>query len=85
VKTWNAGGTAGLLNYIREKADDIEKAVIPRHLSIVFHPSEERVEAGLVLHLVSGELLIVNKKQDAEAVLNDGILNRMKIKIELLR
>jgi hypothetical protein len=43
------------------------------------------VEAGLVFHLVSGEVLIVKEKQDAEAVLNDGILNRMKIKIELLR
>jgi hypothetical protein len=85
MQTWNAGGTAGLLQYIREKADDIEKAVIPQHLSIVFHPSGEQVEAGLVFHLVSGEVLIVKEKQDAEAVLNDGILNRMKIKIELLR
>ena len=85
MQTWNAGGTAGLLQYIRERSDDIEKAVIPQHLSIVFHPSEERVEAGLVLHLVSGEVLIVNDKKDAEAVLNDGILHRMKIRIELLR
>lgn len=85
MQTWNAGGTAGLLKYIRERTDDIEKAVIPQHLSIVFHPSEEAVQAALVFHLMSGETLIVREKEDAEAVLNDGILNRMKIKIELLR
>ncbi len=85
MQTWNAGGTKGLLNYIRERSDDIEKAVIPQHLSVVFQPSGERVEAGLVLHLMSGEVLIVNQKGDAETVLNDGILNRMKIRIELLR
>ena len=85
MQTWNAGGTAGLMQYIREKADDIEKAVIPQHLSIVFHNSKEQVQAGLVFHLVSGEILIVREKQDAEAVLNDGILNRLNIRIELLR
>ena len=36
MQVWNAGGTAGLLNYIRERSDDIEKAVIPQHLTIVF-------------------------------------------------
>lgn len=85
MQTWNAGGTEGLLKYIRERADDIEKAVIPQHLAIVFQPSQEQVQAGLVLHLVSGEVLIVREKEDAEAVLNDGILNRLKIRIELLR
>ena len=85
MHVWNAGGTEGLLQYIRERTDDIEKAVIPQHLSVVFHPGEEEVEAALVLHLISGETLIVQEKADAEAVLNDGILNRMKIRIELLR
>ena len=58
MQTWNAGGTAGLLQYIRERSDDIEKAVIPQHLSIVMQPTGERVEAGLVLHLVSEEVLL---------------------------
>jgi len=85
MHTWNAGGTEGLLKYIQERTDDIEKAVIPQHLTIVFQPGNEQVQAAMVLHLISGETLIVRDKEDAEAVLNDGILNRMKIRIELLR
>ena len=85
MHTWNAGGTEGLLKYIKERTDDIQKAVIPQHLSIVFQPNGERVEAAMVLHLISGETLIVRDTADTEAVLNDGILNRMKIKIEIMR
>jgi len=82
---WNTGGTAETLQYIKEKSDDIEKVVIPQSQFIIFPKTGERIEASLVLHLIGGALKIVPNKRDAEAVLNDGILNRMKIKIELGR
>lgn len=85
MDSWNAGDTPGLLRYLQERSDDIEKVVVPQHPYIVFPTTGERVEAGLVIHLVGGDLKIIPNKQDAEAVLNDGILNRMKIKIELGR
>jgi hypothetical protein len=87
---WNSGGTAELLRYLQEKSDDIEKVVIPQHPFITVYDRNnrqqaERVEAGLVVHWLNGKWTIVPNQQDAEAVLNDGILNRMKIKIELGR
>ena len=85
MNTWNAGGTPELLRYIQERSDDIEKVVIPQHPYIVMRPSGEQVEAGLVIHLIGDDMKIIPNKQDAEAVLNDGILNRMKIRIELGR
>lgn len=85
MELWNAGSTSELVKHIQEQSDDIEKVVIPQHPYIVMQPTGEQVEAGLVIHLISGRLKIIPNKEDAEAVLNDGILNRMKIRIELGR
>lgn len=85
MEKWNAGGTCELLRYIQERSDDIEKIVIPQYPCITFPASGEQVEAGLVIHLIGGDLKIIPNKQDAEAVLNDGILHRMRIRIELGR
>ena len=38
---------------------------------------------GMILHLVKSDAKIIGR-EDAETVLNDGILYRMKIKIEFL-
>ena len=82
----NLGGTTQLLRYFQERSDDITKVVIPQHPYIeLAGKSGERtnVEAGLIIHLLNGDLKIVPNRQDAEAILNDGILTRMKIRIEL--
>ena len=78
-----------LLRFIQEKTDDIEKAVIPQHPIIsIFDPKNPaeftEVPAGMVLHLIGGRLKIIHPA-DAQLILNDGILNRMRIKIELGR
>lgn len=83
MELWNAGNTPELVRIIQEQSDDIEKVVIPQHPYIVLEG--EQVEAGLVIHLISGRLRVIPNKTDAEAVLNDGILNRMSIRIELGR
>lgn len=83
MEAWNCGGTPELLKYIQERSDDIEKVVIPQHPFIAFPATGEQVEAGLVIHLIGGDLKIIPNRQDAEAILNDGILHRMKIRIEL--
>ena len=80
---WSAGTTPELVKIIQEQSDDIAKVVVPQHPYILLEG--EQVEAGLVIHLISGRLRIIPNKTDAEAVLNDGILNRMRIKIELGR
>jgi hypothetical protein len=83
------GSSESVLRDIQERSDDIEKAVIPQSSVItVYDPNNhldaEEVEAGMFRHMVEGNLKIVHPK-DAELILNDGILNRMKIKIELGR
>lgn len=77
-----------LMRFIQEKSDDIEKAVIPQMHEVAFtHPDRPGgvlIKAGMILHMISGTTQIVHP-EDAEMVLNDGILNRMKIRIELFR
>jgi hypothetical protein len=78
-----------VLRFVQERSDDIEKVVIPQHPFIsVFDPKNPveatEVPAGMVLHLIGDDFRIIHPK-DAELILNDGILNRMRIKIELGR
>jgi hypothetical protein len=82
MNTWNESGKQELLHYIRQRSNDIEKVVIPKPPYLLLGQGEE-VEASLVIHLVSGERKIISSQQDAEAVLNDGILHELNIKIEL--
>jgi hypothetical protein len=84
------GTPEAVLRYIQERSDDIEKVVIPQTPTILIHdpkdPSGEisEVAAGLVIHLVSGQLKIIHP-ETAPLILNDGILHRMRIRIELAR
>jgi hypothetical protein len=78
-----------LLRFVQERTDDIEKAVIPQHPFIsVYDPKKPtavtEVPAGMVLHLIGNDFRVIHPS-DAELILNDGILNRMRIKIELGR
>ena len=81
------GSTENVVRYIQERSDDIERAEIPQVPTIWWvMPDGERleIEAGLVLRLSSGRMQVLHP-QDAMAVLNDGILTRMRIPIELTR
>jgi len=68
-----------LLAFLKEKSDDIEKAVIPQTPTLLIKqhglPTME-LEVGMVLHMSNGHNKYINPK-DAEILLNDGILNRM--------
>jgi hypothetical protein len=80
------GDSQGVLRYIQEKSDDIEKVVIPLYpFGQLFDngvPTGEFLrDIGLVVHCVQGNQILIDRA-DAEVILNDGILNRMKIKIE---
>jgi hypothetical protein len=78
-----------LLAFLKEKSDDIEKAVIPQNPTLVIVDKEQRtpimeIAVGMVLHMANGHCKYIGP-HDAEILLNDGILNRMRIRIELYR
>jgi len=74
------GSTEALINYIKEKADDIEFVEIPQ--SPYLTRNERNVVIGMILHCVNDEKVI--SPRAAETLLNDGLLNRMSIKIKLV-
>lgn len=81
------GRSEDVLRYIQEKSEDIEKAVIPQTLSVVLtepNMQSTEVEAGMILHMLNGHKKIIHPV-DAQLILNNGILNRMRIRIELFR
>jgi hypothetical protein len=72
-----------------DDSPSIEKAVIPQHPFIsVYDPKNlaeaVQIAAGMVLHLIGDDFRTIHPK-DADLILNDGILNRMRIRIELSR
>ena len=81
------GDSATLLAYIKERSDDLEKAVIPQMQFVTLTGKDgivANIETGMILHLSDGHNKLLTPT-DAEIVLNDGILNRMRIRIELFR
>jgi hypothetical protein len=76
-----------LLHYFEEHTGTITRALIPptnaAALKVSDQPASALREAGLVLELASGETAYLNSA-DAEAVLNDGILNRQHIEITFM-
>ena len=74
----------GLLAFIRAKADDIEKVVIPaRGNTVVTYrgkPISTFEDLGMVIHTLQHRILV--SKATADVILKDGILGRMRIKIE---
>jgi hypothetical protein len=74
------------LQYFRERSEDIAKVVIPQSPFITLHrpgKPDVRVDAAMIIHYKSGKVDALPKRADAEAILNDGILARMRIPIEL--
>jgi hypothetical protein len=81
------GSSENLLVFIKEKSEDIEKAVIPQFLGLTIKKAGTPIgnyEVGMILHMIDGTRKLLTP-EDAEIVLNDGILARMKIRIELFR
>ena len=79
------GGAEALVRYVQERSGELERVVIPTSPSVLHHrgePVANMSTAGMLLCYAGGgrELL---SKADAEALLNDGVLNRMRIRIEL--
>ena len=75
-----------LLAYLREHSDDIENVTIPVRPYVAFHiPEGRRFKAdnvGAVIKLCSGRALVIHR-DDAAMLINDGVLQRMKIKCVL--
>lgn len=81
------GSSEELLRYIQEKSDDIERVVIIPPGAVVTYmgvPQAPIEEFKAMLYLCNGERKVIGTT-DAEILLNDGILNRMKLKIEFLK
>lgn len=82
------GGSEALLRFIQERSEDIEKVVIcPPGYSLSYmgkQMSQPFPHFTMMLFFLSGERKIMHG-DDAELLLNNGILSRMKIKIELAK
>ena len=79
------GSSDALLAYIKSISDDIEKAVIPQTPEIFLTDGQQTIghyPVGMVLYMVNSHMKFLHHK-DAEILLNDGLLNRLRIKIEL--
>jgi hypothetical protein len=76
-----------LLRYLEEQNGTIMRALIPQSSPLApVRPGEPQIPAhntGLVLEWASGETAYL-KCEDAEAILNDGILNRQHVEITFM-
>lgn len=75
-----------LINWIREKTDDLQEVQIPlaTNVGVVSSNGEQVLTkgAGAILLFINGRQSII-RIEDAEALINDGVLHRMGIKIKL--
>jgi len=77
-----------LLKYLRDKVDDIDSVVIPINPAPMQitdaqgRPRRTMRGVGAQIRLCDGRFLLVHP-QDAEMLINDGILQRLKIKCQL--
>jgi hypothetical protein len=82
------GSSEKLLEYIKERSDDIEKVVIlPPGVALHYMGQQmgpPQQGFSMMLHFVGGKREQICQA-DAEILLNDGILSRMKLKIEFMR
>lgn len=86
---WHFGSTDEVLDYIRERSDEIERVVIPQHPVVTLYDPQngedrQSIEAGMIIHLTTGNYQVLTPSE-AETVLNSGILHRRRIRIELGR
>lgn len=75
-----------LMRYLKEKTDDIELVSIPVPATIQFTgPQGQRVNApncGGIVELCTGQRITIHR-DDMQLLINDGILQRLSIPIEL--
>jgi hypothetical protein len=75
-----------LLAFLRERTDDIEAVIIPVQEGVEFvGPQGQRVRmpnVGAILQMCSGEQASLHR-EDAEMLINDGVLQRLRIKCVL--
>lgn len=75
-----------LMDYLRERVNDIDHVVIPvQVVTRVRAPnrsSEVWSNVGALIKLTSGEFAAISC-DDAEMLINDGVLQKMKIKCKL--
>jgi hypothetical protein len=80
--------SAALLKFLRENVDDIESVVIPvTSAPLAIRDPQGRVRkvmkgAGAWIKLCGGESLLLSR-DDAAMLINDGVLQRLKIKCVL--
>ncbi len=75
-----------LLHYFEEHTGTIRRAMIPQTNSMAPKTTGEVTAiggTGLVLELASGETAYLTS-EDAEAILNEGILNRQQVEITFM-
>ncbi len=80
------GSSEKLLEYFKEKSDDIEKVIIvPPGTQITYErePVTTLREFQMMICLINDQRKMIGQK-DAELLLNDGILSRMKLRIEFM-
>lgn len=76
-----------LLQYLREHSDDIEGVTIPVLEGVDFVNQRDgqrirRTNVGAIVEVVSGRSFVISR-EDAEMLINDGVLQRMRIKCVL--
>lgn len=79
------GSTEAVVNYVKERSDDLEKVVVPQSPELDISDSTGRTTrrpVGMILHFIGDRQQHLHPV-DAERLLNDGIFNRMKIRIVL--
>lgn len=79
------GNSENLLKFFKDRADDIESvSITPGPTVTITHmgqPYGNISGVGMIVNMTDKRRLI--KREDAELLLNDGLLNRLRIRIEL--
>ena len=75
--------TEELIQYLREHVDDVDSVVIPVQEAVQVQGPNRRPQVwkgvGALLKLCDGRSLAL-RREDAARLINDGVLQRMKIK-----
>jgi hypothetical protein len=83
IERTDFGSVENVLRFIQERSDDIERVVIPQAASLQDSQTGKVIpNVGLIIWWVDRKKSFIFHEA-AELVLNDGILNRMQIRIEL--
>lgn len=82
------GTVEGVLNFIKEKSDDIDRVyVYPRGMNLYIKDDTGKMisldegNVGMVLQLVKGCIML--KHTQAQAVMEDGIIGRLNLPVEV--